>query len=99
MKKDKFETVVLKPFSPQTPKQLCKVDGQYGYFLAWEQYAQPISPSPFMGGPPGGQYAQLFGIVQFEDCVRRVEPTDIVFCDERAATLRDLNERRKEETP
>ena len=64
----------------------CKVDGRPGYFHTWEQYSQPVPPSLMIGGHPGGVVAQVFGIVEFSDCVQRVEPHKIKFDD-------DMNER------
>lgn len=78
--------------------RLCKVEEEYGYLLIWEHYAKTIEASPFCGGAPAGQFSQLFGIVQFEDRVRRVDPTDIVFFDEIAAMLHTFNEHEKEKT-
>lgn len=65
----------------------CVVDGQFGYFHTWEQYSQVVPPSPLVGGHPGGAIAQVFGIVEFTDGVRRVEPYDIEFVDEEHANL------------
>lgn len=65
----------------------CVVDGQPGYFHTWEQYSQVVPPSPLVGGHPGGTIAQVFGIVEFTDGVRRVEPYDIKFVDEEHANL------------
>lgn len=50
------------------------------WFHTWEHYAKPIDPSPVRGGHPGGQYSQVFGLVEFEDgTIHRVEPTNIIF--------------------
>lgn len=65
----------------------CLVDGQPGYFHTWEQYSQVVPPSPLVGGHPGGTIAQVFGIVEFPDGVRRVEPYDVEFVDEEHANL------------
>lgn len=61
--------------------RLCKVSGEYGYFHAWEHYSKPLPESPFVGGEPAGIFSQVFGIVEFKDCVRRVDPTSIKFID------------------
>lgn len=65
----------------------CVVDGQPGYFHTWEQYSQVVPPSPLVGGHPGGTIAQVFGIVEFSDGVRRIEPYKIEFVDEEHANL------------
>lgn len=74
---------------PET--RLCKVGNKYGYFHTWEQYSVPIPESPLIGGAPAGVVAQVFGIVEFADGVRRVEPYEIIFCDEQSDTLAQLN--------
>ena len=76
--------------------RLCEVSGEIGYFHTWEQYSQPVGESLIVGGPPAGVIAQVFGIVEFEDGVERVEPYRIRFCDEIAAELVEWNERFKE---
>lgn len=75
---------------PET--RLCKVGEEYGYFHAWEQYSVPIPESPLIGGAPAGVVAQVFGIVEFADCVKRVQPDEIIFCDEQSDYLSQLNE-------
>lgn len=71
--------------------RLCKVGDEYGYFHVWEQYSVPIPESPLIGGAPAGVVAQVFGIVEFADGVRRVQPYEIIFCDEQSDTLAQLN--------
>lgn len=61
--------------------RLCEVNGRRGYFHTWEQYSRPVGESPFVGGPPAGVIAQVFGIVEFEYGVERVEPNLIKFLD------------------
>ena len=51
--------------------RLCKIDKELGYFHCWEQYADP-----------GGQYSRVFGIVEFDDRIERIDPTKIQFIDE-----------------
>lgn len=65
----------------------CMVNGCPGYFHTWEQYSEVVPPSPLVGGHPGGTIAQVFGIVEFSDGVRRVKPYDIEFVDEEHANL------------
>ena len=74
---------------PET--RLCKVGDEYGYFHIWEQYSVPIPESPLIGGTPAGVVAQVFGIVEFADGVRRVQPYEIIFCDEQSDSLAQLN--------
>lgn len=72
------------------PTRGCIVDDRPGYFHLWEQYSQVVPPSPLVGGHPGGTIAQVFGIVEFSDGVRRVEPYEIKFTDEDSANLSEL---------
>lgn len=71
--------------------RLCKVGDEYGYFHTWEQYSVPIPESPLIGEAPAGVIAQVFGIVEFADGVRRVQPYEIIFCDEQSRCLAQLN--------
>lgn len=71
--------------------RLCKVNGEYGIFHLWEeQYTRPISDE--LSFIPIGIYTQVFGIVEFADCVKRVQPDKIIFCDEQSDYLSQLNE-------
>lgn len=63
-------------------KRLCRVGDEYAYFHCWEHYSRPTEASFFVGGAPAGIYSRIYGIVEFKDCVKRVDPSDIVFCDE-----------------
>ena len=76
----------------KTETRLCKVGEEYGYFHTWEQYSVPIPESPLICGAPAGVVAQVFGIVEFSDGVRRVQPYEIIFCDEQSDYLSQLNE-------
>lgn len=71
--------------------RLCKVGDEIGYFHIWEFYSEPLSASPMIGGAPAGVFSKMFGIVEFADGVRRVDPTNICFCDEMNDTLRERN--------
>ena len=73
-------------------RRLCRVDDEYGYFHCWEHYATPVEPSPMVGGSPGGQFSRVYGIIEFEKEVKRIEPGKIKFCDDDHATLRVMNE-------
>lgn len=77
-------------------RRLCTVNGEHGYFHAWEPYSKPLAASPLVGGEPAGVFSKIFGIVEFEDGIRRVDPTDIKFCDEENAMLRVINDLMKE---
>ena len=68
-------------------RRLCTVNGETGYFHTWEQYSKPLEASPLVGGAPAGIFSKIFGIVEFEDGVRRVDPSDIKFCDEENTML------------
>ena len=54
--------------------RLCKVGEELGYFHCWEQYGDVIYP--------GGQHSRLFGIIEFDDRIERVDPSKIQFVDE-----------------
>ena len=71
--------------------RLCKVNEELGYFHCWEQYADVIAP-----GLTGCQYSRVFGIVEFNDCVKRVGPEKIKFVDEYNASLVSMNKIQKE---
>ena len=62
--------------------RLCKVGEEFGYFHCWEQYGDVIFPGLTVGSNPGGQYSRVFGIVEFNDRVMRIEPSKIKFIDE-----------------
>ncbi len=68
--------------------RLCKVGNSIGYFHTWEHYSKPLEASPLVGGAPAGVFSKVFGIVEFPDEIRRVDPTDIHFCDDENETLR-----------
>ncbi len=70
----------------------CTVNGELGYFHLWETYSKPIDASPFVGGAPAGIFSKVFGIVEFSNGVRRVDPVDIKFCDEVNAVLKHIAE-------
>lgn len=78
-------------------RRLCTVKGETGYFHAWENYSKPLAASPMIGGEPAGVFSKIFGIVEFEDGVRRVEPTCIKFCDDENEMLSVFNTRGKAE--
>lgn len=76
--------------------RLCEVKDKMGYFHTWEHYSKPLEASPLMGGAPAGVFSKVFGIVEFSDGVRRVDPSDIIFCDEENAMLLEMEKIRKE---
>lgn len=73
--------------------RLCKVNEEIGYFHCWEQFAKPIEPSNMVGGAPGGQISLVLGVVEFKDGIKRVNPEQIHFCDEKNAMLYNLNKK------
>lgn len=75
----------------EMPTRLCMVHGKLGYFHLWEQYSTPVPASPMIGGEPAGIFSRVFGIVEFDDGMRRVDPTDIVFHDEENDALYRMN--------
>ncbi len=66
----------------QDKTRMCVVNGEVGYFHMWEEYSKPLPESPTIGGPPAGIFSKVFGIVEFLNGVRRVDPTDIEFRDD-----------------
>lgn len=56
-----------------------------GYYSVFD--ANVIDASPLRGGHPACQIGQVYGIVEFKDGVRRVDPVSIKFCDEENASL------------
>ena len=76
--------------------RLCKVKDDLGYFHSWEHYSKPLGASPMIGGAPAGVFSKMFGIVEFSDGVRRVDPLEIVFCDEENRMLLEMEKVRKE---
>lgn len=78
--------------------RLCKVNDKLGYFHAWEHYSKPLEASPLMGGAPAGVFSKIFGIVEFSDGVKRIDPSDIVFCDDENAMLSKMEKARKGNT-
>lgn len=69
------------------PTRLCEVNGELGYFHLWEQWSNVVGASLLRGRHPAGQIRQVYGIVEFKDGVRRVDPVSIKFCDEENASL------------
>lgn len=76
-------------------RRLCTVNGETGYFHTWEQYSKPVEASPYIGGAPAGIFSKIFGIVEFEDGIRRIDPTEIKFCDEEHEMLSVFNKKGK----
>ena len=76
--------------------RLCKVKNELGYFHCWEHYNEPVPAGLAIGSPPAGVISYVSGIVEFEDDIRRVDPTEIKFCDEEHAALCTLNKYQKE---
>lgn len=78
---------LLSNISVEKELRLCIVNEEIGYFHCWEQYADVISPGLTIGSHPGGQFSKLFGIVEFEDRIERVDPSKIRFVDEKHDVL------------
>ena len=57
---------------------------------ALKAYRSLLEASPLIGGAPAGVFSKIFGIVEFSDGVRRVDPTDICFCDEENQMLSEM---------
>lgn len=72
--------------------RLCKVGKELGYFHCWEQYGDVFSPGLMVGSHPGGQYSRVFGIIEFDDRIERVDPPEIQFVDEIHDFLHECSE-------
>ena len=82
--------------------RLCKVNlvasyDELGFFHCWEHFSQPVGASPFVGGEPAGEISKVYGIVEFADGVRHVEPITIKFCDETNAYLQAMKKHKEAE--
>lgn len=64
------------------PTRLCVVRGKVGYFHMWEHYSKPLSEGLMTSGQAVGIFSKVYGIVEFKNGVRRVDPIDIKFRDE-----------------
>lgn len=73
----------------------CTVNGRLGYFHCWEHWANVVGESALVGGHAAGQVGRVYGIVEFSDGVKRVDPVKIKFCDETNDILKDFNEMKK----
>lgn len=78
--------------------RLCQVGAELGLFHTWEYYSEPLAASPMIGGAPAGVFSRVFGIVEFSGEVRRVDPPEIVFCDEKSQMLSGMEKAREEKT-
>lgn len=76
---------MVKP--PCSSKCLKKPERLLSWPPIWEQWSNVIDASPLRGGHPAGQIGQVYGIVEFKDGVRRVDPASIKFCDKENAFL------------
>lgn len=74
-------------FTIKNELRLCKVKSELGYFHCWEHFSKPVPAGLTIGSPPAGVISYVSGIVEFDDGIRRVDPTEIKFCDEENATL------------
>lgn len=82
---------MAKPYSSimvEWEKRLCSVDDKMGYFHCWEHWANVVDASPLIGGHPAGQISQVYGIVEFVDGVKRIDPSKIRFIDEENQSLK-----------
>lgn len=69
----------------------CEVGGRPGYFHMWEYFSKPGPGSMLVDGPPG-VISQVYGIVEFSDGVKRVDPCSIKFTDADNYDLRNYEE-------
>lgn len=83
-------------FTMRWELRLCKVKDELGYFHCWEHYSRPVPAGLTIGSPPAGVISYVTGIVEFEDGVRRIDPTEIEFCDEEHEAICAWNKHQKE---
>lgn len=83
-------------FTLRNELRLCKVKDEFGYFHCWEHFSQPVPADLTIGSPPAGVISYVSGIVEFDDSIRRVDPTEIKFCDEEHETICAWNKYQKE---
>ena len=76
--------------------RLCEVNGRPGFFHCWEHFSKPVPASLLMGGEPAGVISSVFGIVEFSDGIKRIDPDNIDFCDEQNQVLYALEKEFKE---
>ncbi len=73
-------------------RRLCVVGGKHGYFHCWEQLMEPMRPSMLVGGAPGGQLSEIYGIVETGDGrVGRYKIQDIRFVDDENSFLSQID--------
>ena len=62
----------------------CRYENENYLFHCFEQHSYVISPSPMIGGHPGGQVSGVFAIIEDgKGNIHRVEPTMITFTDDK----------------
>lgn len=83
-------------FTIRNELRLCKVKSELGYFHCWEHFSKPVPAGLTIGSPPAGVISYVSGIVEFDDGIRRVDPTEIKFCDEDHAGICAWNKHEKE---
>ena len=88
---------ILSDITVRPELRSCTVNGALGYFHCWEHFSQPIGASPFVGGASAGVVSKVYGIVEFADGVRHVEPSTIKFCDETNAYLQAMKKHKEAE--
>ena len=73
--------------------RVIRVNERIGYFHCWEQRqtGEVIHSDPNRKADLTGATMEVVAIVEFEDGVERVNPTDVEFADEKHQTLRVLN--------
>ena len=80
----------------------CEVDGRPGLFHIWEQWLhrEPLRNGNYIGkrnSHNGAPIGQVYGIVEFSDGVKRVDPMKIKFCDEDNALLAAMEKHKEAE--
>lgn len=62
----------------------CRYKDENYIFHCFEQHSYVISPSPMIGGHPGGQISGVFALIEDEKGnIYRVDPTAIKFTDDK----------------
>lgn len=82
----------------RTPLRIVKVKGRIGFFHCWEQLRRgSVMPNdPYESVCQAGEMMKVLAIVEFENGVERVDPTDVDFVDEINNGLWSMNRAREQ---
>lgn len=82
----------------RTQLRIVNVKGRIGFFHCWEQLRRgAVMPNdPYENVCPAGEMMKVLAIVEFENSVERVDPTDVNFVDTMNHELWILNKGQKQ---